>query len=89
MKYEILNIDSNEVCSVAYLDLILKCEGFFWCEDIAQKQLAVEYYGDYDCARFMWLLMTEDGFLLDSVDAEDIDEDITPYEEMLREEFEC
>lgn len=87
MKHEILNIDSNEVCSVAYLDLILNCEGEYSDKDIAQKQLAVEYYGDYDSARFMWLLMTEDGFLLDSEDAEDIDEDITPYEEILREEF--
>lgn len=87
MKYEILNIDSNEVCSVACLDLILNCEGEYGDEDIAQKQLAVEYYGDYDSARFMWLLMTEDGFLLDSADAEEIDEDITPYEEILREEF--
>lgn len=75
-----INVDDDY--AVAYVeDIITDTDG-------EQKQLAVEYYPNFDAARFIWLLFDEDGELYDEIDAEDIADDVTPYEEVLRDEWE-
>ena len=90
MNFEILNIEVNDTCAVGYTDYIVPCDdnGIAYGgadPEITQKILAVEYYAEFDSARFMWFLADEDGFVFDSEDAEEIDVDITPYEDELRE----
>lgn len=92
MKYKIIDVDINEEFVMGYTDYSVPCEDngitYGGAEpEIDEKILAVEYYAPFDNARFVWLL-AEDGFVYDSDDAEDIDEDITPYLEMMRKEWE-
>lgn len=77
MNYEITDIEVNDFYATAILDYF----------DEEGNQLAVEYYRDYDEARWIWLLFDEDGDFYDTADAEDISEDVEPYADILREEF--
>lgn len=92
MKYEIIDVEIMEDNVIGYTNHSVTCEDknvtYGGAEpEITEKILAVEYYAPFDDARFVWFLVDEDGQVFDSEDAEDIDEDITPYLEMMREEW--